>query len=48
MQKSVQIPLIASASDKLLLHHGDNPQPINTVESLSEITAVAWSHNSKF
>ena len=48
MQKSVQVPIIASSSDKLLFHHGDNPQPLNTVESLSEITAVAWSHNSKF
>ena len=39
---------VASASDKVLLHKLESANPIATIEVTNQITAVAWSHNSKF
>lgn len=50
MLKSPLTYTVASASDKVLLHNIESASPIAQIESITQtqITAVAWSHNSKF
>jgi len=49
MLKSPLTYTVASASDKVLLHNIESSTPIAQIESTTQtqITAVAWSHNSK-
>ena len=48
MLKSPLTYTVASASDRVLLHNLESANPIAAIEIANQITAVAWSHNSKF
>ena len=49
MLKSPLTYTVVSASDRVLLHNLESANPIAQIESVTQtqITAVAWSHNSK-
>lgn len=47
MSKITQNILLASASDQVLVHKLDSSTPIVAIKSRLDVTAIAWSHNSK-